>query len=62
MPWPDLELPDVMASRVINYRKLRWASHVVKMEDSWNIFKMLIGKSGNKRTSRKILLGWTLQK
>ena len=35
--------------RVIKFRRLRWAGHVARMEDSRSAFKMLTGKPAGKR-------------
>ena len=35
--------------RVIKSRKLRWAGHVARMEESRNAFKILTGKPTGKR-------------
>ena len=35
--------------RVIKSRRLRWAGHVARMEESRSAFKILIGKSAGKR-------------
>ena len=37
--------------RVIKSRRLRWAGHVAKMEESRSAFKILIGKPTGKRPS-----------
>ena len=40
-------------SRVIKYRRLRWAGHVARIEESRSAFKILTGNSTGKRP-----LGW----
>ena len=39
---------------MIKSRKLRWAGHVVRMEEGWNAFKILTGKPIGKRPLRKL--------
>ena len=36
-------LPNIV--RVLKSRKLRWAGHVARMEESWSDLKILTGKS-----------------
>ena len=35
--------------RVIKFRRMRWAGHVVRMEDGRSVFKILTGKPTGKR-------------
>ena len=39
--------------RVIKSRRLRWASHVERVEEGRNAFKILTGNTNRKETSRK---------
>ena len=41
--------------RVIKSRRLRWAGHVARMEESRSAFKILTGKPTGKRDGRTIL-------
>ena len=44
--------------RMIKSRRLRWAGHVDRMEESRSAFKMLIGKPTGKRTLGKPRRRW----
>ena len=44
--------------RVIKSRRLRWAGHVIRMEEGWNAFKILTGKSTGKRPLRRPRRRW----
>ena len=44
--------------RVIKYRRLRWAGHVVRMEKSRSAFKILTGKPTGKRPLRRPRRRW----
>ena len=35
---------------MIKYRRLRWAGHVARMEESWSAFKILTGNPTGNRT------------
>ena len=39
--------------RVIRSRRLRWAGHVARMEESMSAFKMLTGKTTGKKNFRE---------
>ena len=41
--------PSPNVVRVIKSRRLRWAEHVARMEESKSAFKILIGKRAGKR-------------
>ena len=43
---------------MIKSRKLRWAGHVARMEESRSAFKILIGKPTGKRPLRKPRRKW----
>jgi hypothetical protein len=44
--------------RVIKSRRLRWAGHVVGMEESRRAFKILTGKPSGKRSSGRPRRRW----
>jgi hypothetical protein len=47
------ELPDLYSSpsiiRIIKSRRMRWASHVARMGEKRNAYRLLVGKPGGKR-------------
>jgi hypothetical protein len=43
--------------RVIKSRRMRWSGHVVHMGVKTNAYRVFVGKSGRKETTRMI---WTL--
>ena len=53
---------------MIKSRRLRWAGHVARMEESRSAFKILIGKPTGKRlwgglgVDGRIILEWTLKR
>jgi hypothetical protein len=52
--------------RIINSRRMRWAGHVARMKAKRNAYRLLMGKSEGKKTSRKtktwIILRWILER
>ena len=49
-------LPNIV--RVIKSRRLRWAGHVARMEESRSAFKILTGKPTGKRPLGRSRHGW----
>ena len=49
---------------VIKYRRLRWAGHVARMEESRSAFKILTGKPTRKRldVDGRTILEWILKR
>jgi hypothetical protein len=43
--------PDIV--RQIKSRRMRWAGHVARMGEGRNVFRVLVGKAGRKKTTRK---------
>ena len=39
--------PDIIRS--LKSRRLRWAGHLARMDQSWNTYRVLVGKSQGKR-------------
>jgi hypothetical protein len=35
--------------RIINSRRMRWAGHVARMGEKWNVYRLLVGKPEGKR-------------
>jgi hypothetical protein len=50
-------LPSVI--RIIKSRRMRWTSHVARMGDKKNAYRLLVGRG--KKTTR-IILGWILER
>ena len=44
--------------RMNKSRRLRWAYHLARMEERWNTFKIVTGKSTGKRTSGRPRRRW----
>jgi hypothetical protein len=51
------ELHDFYSSpsiiRIIKSRRMRWAGHVVRLEEKRNAYRLLVGKPEGKETTRK---------
>jgi hypothetical protein len=54
--WRELyneELRDLYSSpsimRIIKSRRMRWAGHVARMCEKWNVYRLLVGKPAGKR-------------
>jgi hypothetical protein len=47
------ELHDLYSSpsiiRIIKSRRMRWASHVARIEEKWNVYRLLVRKAATKR-------------
>ena len=43
---------------MINYRRLRWAGHVARIEEDRSVFKMLTGKPTRKRPLERPRCRW----
>jgi hypothetical protein len=56
------ELNDLCSSpnivRVIKSRRMRWAGHVARMEESRGIYRVLVGKPEGKRPLGRLWLRW----
>jgi hypothetical protein len=35
--------------RFIKLRRMRWAGHVARMGEKWNVYRLLVGKPGVKK-------------
>jgi hypothetical protein len=44
--------------REIKYRRLRWAGHIIRLEESRSVFKIVTGKSTGKRFLGSPWLRW----
>jgi hypothetical protein len=44
--------------RIIKLRRRRWASHVVRMGEKWNTYRLLVGKPEGKRPLRRPRRKW----
>jgi hypothetical protein len=40
-------LPSII--RIIKLRRMRWAGHVARMGEKWNVYRLLVGKPEGKR-------------
>ena len=49
-------LPDIITN--LKSRRLRWAGHVARMEQSKNAYRVLVGKSEGKRPLKRPRLRW----
>jgi hypothetical protein len=45
-------------SRVIKARRMRWAGHVVRMEEKRNAYRLLVGKPEGKKPLGRPRHGW----
>jgi hypothetical protein len=67
-----MELNDLYSSpnivRVIKSRKMRWAGHVARMEERRGVYRVLVGKPGERDhledpgVDVRIIIGWIFRK
>jgi hypothetical protein len=46
-------------SRIIKSRRMRWAGHVARMGEKWNVYKLLVGKPEGKIPLGRPKRRWT---
>jgi hypothetical protein len=44
--------------RIIKSRMMRWVGHVARMGEKRNVFRLLVGKPGGKRSLRRSIRRW----
>jgi hypothetical protein len=44
--------------RIIKSRKMRWAGHVARMGEKWNVYRLLVGKPAGKRPLGRSRCRW----
>jgi hypothetical protein len=60
--------PSIRVIRMIMSRRVRWMGHVARMGEKRNVYRLLVGKPGVKRSLGRqdkgwwIILGWILER
>jgi hypothetical protein len=49
-------LPSII--RIIKSRRMRWAGHVARMGEKWNVYRLLVGKPERKRPLGRPRRSW----